>query len=311
MRVKFWGVRGSLPAPLLPSQLKNKMLKMLESLSPADLECPEQRERFLDSLPLWLYGTVGGNTSCVTVQLKGSKEPLVFDTGSGIRELGLSKFKSKPSRYHIFFSHFHWDHLMGFPFFIPAYNPSVELDFYSPFPDIEKKLQGLMTPPYFPIHLETMKSKKLFHTLTGPLELSGATINYRKMNHPGDSYTFKVTHGNHSFVYATDTELSPNDFIRNDENHAFFSGVDLMVIDSQYTVGEAIEKYNWGHNSYNTAVDFAANWNIKHVVLFHHDPAYDDKILFDILESAKKYTERMKIKGIKISLAVEGMEITL
>ena len=311
MRVKFWGVRGSLPSPLHSIQIKNKINDVLEKLTPNDLQSPEKRELFLSGLPYWLYGTVGGNTSCVTVQFKDCSELLVFDTGSGIREMGAAKFRVKPSRYHIFYSHFHWDHLMGFPFFIPAYNPSVEIDFYSPFPELEKNLHGQMKPPYFPIVMETMKSKKRFNIMTKPVELLGATVFYRKMNHPGDSYSFKVKYGKRSFIYATDTELSPNDFFKNDENAAFFSGVDLMVIDSQYTVGEAIEKYNWGHNSFNTAVDFAANWNIKHVVLFHHDPEYDDQKLYEIFQSARTYIERMNIKGIKISLAVEGMDITL
>ena len=313
MRVKFWGVRGSLPAPLLPSDIQDKFKEILSRLKPSDLESPESKERFLASLPPRVYGTAGGNSSCVSVHLKNTKDVLVFDSGSGIRELGIActKQKVKPSAYHIFFSHFHWDHLMGFPFFIPAYNPNVKLEIYSPFKDLEKNLQGQMKNPYFPIGIGTMASKKEYHIMNAPVELHGAKVFYKKMNHPGDSYSFKVEQGKKSFIYATDTELSANDFMKNEENTKFFSKVDLLVVDSQYTLGEAIEKYNWGHNSFNIAVDFAANWNIKHVVLFHHDPAYNDEKLFEILSAANMYTERMNIKGINISLAMEGMEITL
>ena len=313
MRIHFWGVRGSLPSPLLPSQIKSKISAILERITPGDLEGPESRERFLADLPPWLFGTVGGNSPCVAVQLDGNSESIVFDAGSGIRELGLAsaKGKPKPSRYHIFFSHFHWDHIMGLPFFIPAYDPSVKLDFYSPKPYIESALQGQMTSPYFPVHMESMTSKKEFHTISGPLELPGASVSFRKMNHPGDSYSYKVDDGKHRFIYATDAELSANDFMKNEENTAYFSEADLIVIDSQYTLGEAIEKYNWGHSAFSLAVDFAANWNIKHMVLFHHDPTYDDHKLLNILQSAKWYTERMNIKGIKISLAMEDMEIVL
>ena len=306
MRVQFWGVRGSLPSPLLTSELQSKVSAVLERLDPADLESPGNRKRFLKNLPKCIFGTVGGNTTCVTVELKDSSEILVFDTGSGIREMSIAnaRLNPKPSRYHIFYTHFHWDHLNGFPFFAPAYNPSVELEFYSPFSDMQRFLSGQMAVPYFPIQMEAMASKKKFHTLSGPLKLMGAKINYRKMNHPGGSYSYKVEYAKKKFIFATDTELSPNDFLKNDENSVFFSDADLLIVDSQYTLGEAIEKYNWGHNSFNVAVDFAANWNIKHVVLFHHDPAYDDQKLFDILESAQMYTKRMKIKGIKISLAM-------
>ena len=313
MLVKFWGVRGSLPSPLVSDKVSGKFFEIFEKLVPEDLESPESKKRFLSALPPWLYGTVGGNTSCVSVQLEGSNELLIFDAGSGIRELGIAfnNMDPKLSRYHILFSHFHWDHLMGLPFFAPAYDPSVTLDFYSPFHEIEQKLNAQMMPPYFPIQMETMASKKNFQTISAPLELFGATISYRKMNHPGDSFSFKVEYGNKKFIYATDTELLPEDFVKNDNNNTFFSGADLLVVDSQYTIGEAIEKYNWGHNSYSMAVDFAANLGIKHLVLFHHDPGYNDEMLFSILHSARLYTERMDIKGISISLAMEGMEITL
>ena len=313
MHIRFWGVRGSLPSPQLPSQIKSKISAILERLGPRDLESPESRECFLAGLPPWLFGTVGGNSPCITVQLDDKKELLVFDAGSGIRELGIAaaKEKPKPLAYRLFFSHFHWDHIMGLPFFNPAYDPSVKLDFYSPMEAMETVLHGQMTSPYFPVHMEVMASKKKFHTLSGPLELQGAAIFYRMMNHPGDSYSYKVDDGKHTFIYATDTELSSNDFIKNDENTAYFQNADVIVIDSQYTLGEAIEKYNWGHSAFSLAVDFAANWNIKHMVLFHHDPTYDDHKLYNNLQSAKWYMERMNIKGIKISLAMEGMEIVL
>jgi len=200
---------------------------------------------------------------------------------------------------------------MGFPFFGPAYDPSVSIEFYSPLSYLESALKGQMLHPYFPVQMETMASKKEFHILSAPVEISGASISFHKMNHPGLSYSYKVDDGKHRVIYATDTELSAEDFLKNEENTAYFQGADLIVIDSQYTLGEAIEKYNWGHSAFSLAVDFAANWNMKHVVFFHHDPTYDDRKLLNILQSAKWYTERMNIEGIKLSLAMEGMEITL
>ncbi|MDR1862850.1 MAG: MBL fold metallo-hydrolase [Treponema sp.] len=313
MLIHFWGVRGSLPVPQLPGQIKSKISAVLERLTPEDIVSPETRERFLAGLPPWLFGTVGGNSSCVAVRPEGREDLFVFDAGSGIRELGISvgTENPKPRQYRVFFSHFHWDHLQGLPFFGPAYDPSVAVDFYSPKPDLEAFLRGQMTSPYFPVHMESMGSKKTFHTLTGPAEISGMVVSYKKMNHPGDSYSYKVYDGVHNFIYATDTELSASDFVKNEENTAYFAGADLIVIDSQYTLGEAIEKYNWGHSAFSLAVDFAANWGIKHMVLFHHDPTYDDRKLFNMLQSARWYTERMNIKGIKLTLAIEGMEIKL
>ena len=324
MRIRFWGVRGSLPSPLLPAQIKSKISAIMERLSPADLESAESRERFLAGLPPWLFGSVGANTPCVTVQIESEKLPvqkklsfpgkmIVFDAGSGMKELAaaIAKVKQVPSQYNVFFSHFHLDHIMGFPFFTPAYDPTVTMNFYSPMEVMKAAMQGQMDPPYFPVPIDYMASKKKFHTLSRPVKLFGASISYRKMNHPGDSYSYKVDDGKHKFIYATDTELSSDDFAQTDENTAFFSNADLIIIDSQYTLGEAIKKFNWGHSAFSFAVEFAANWNVKHIVLFHHDPGYSDQKLYNNLQSAKWYTERMNMKGIKISLAIEGMEICL
>jgi phosphoribosyl 1,2-cyclic phosphodiesterase len=313
MRIRFWGVRGSLPAPLLPDQIKSKISAILERLTPMDVESPDSKERFLAGLPPWLFGTAGGNTPCVSVHCGDFREWIVLDAGSGLRELGnaVAGKKPKPVRYHFFFSHLHWDHIQGFPFFNPAYDPAVRIDFYFPKNGLEAFLCGQMRGPYFPVTLESTGAGKRFHQLKGPIALKGVTITYRKMNHPGDSYAYRLDDGKRRFIYATDTELSAADFIRSKENTAFFRYADLIILDSQYTLGEAIEKYDWGHNAFSMAVDFAANWKIKHLVLFHHDPAYDDKKLSYILQSARWYMERMNIKGIKISLAMEGMEITV
>jgi phosphoribosyl 1,2-cyclic phosphodiesterase len=313
MRIRFWGVRGSLPAPPSPAQIKGKISAILERLTPEDILSAESRERFLSGLPPWLFGTVGGNTPCVTVNQDNFPDTFVFDAGSGIREMGiaLARETPKPSRYHLFFSHFHWDHLQGLPFFGPAYDPAVAMDFYSPNRELENFLQGQMRSPYFPVTMDTMGSKKTFHTLGGKITLLGMDVSCKKVNHPGGCYCYRVDDGKHRFIYSTDTELSPADFEKTEENVSFFTGADLLVIDCQYTLGEAIEKYNWGHSAFSLAVDFAANWGIRQMVLFHHDPSYDDRKLFNILQSARWYTERMNIKNVDLILAMEGMEILL
>jgi phosphoribosyl 1,2-cyclic phosphodiesterase len=313
VRIHFWGVRGSLPSPQLPSQIRSKISAILERLTPEDIQSSESRERFLADLPPWLFGTVGGNSPCVTIAIDSFDDSIVFDAGSGLREYGIEAGmeQQKIEKYHIFFSHFHWDHLQGLPFFNPAYNPEVTVNFYSPMENLETALHGQMTSPYFPVHMESMGAKKNFQLLSGPVNLGPVEITYKKMNHPGDSYSYKVREGEASFIYATDTELSANDFQKTEENTGYFQNADLIVLDSQYTLGEAIEKYNWGHSAFSLAVDFAANWGIKQLILFHHDPTYDDRKLFNILQSARWYAERMGINDIEISLAMEGMELNL
>jgi phosphoribosyl 1,2-cyclic phosphodiesterase len=264
-------------------------------------------------LPPWLFGTVGGNTPCVSLTNGDSKNRIVFDCGSGLREMGIAMAgeKPKPTHYDVFLSHLHWDHIQGLPFFGPAYDSAVTIDFYSPMQKLENALYGQMSSPYFPVHMQSMGSRKEFHVMEEGLTIENMNISFKKLSHPGDSYSFRVTDGKKRFIYATDTELSTEVFIKNDENASYFEEADLLVIDAQYTLGEAISKYNWGHSAFSIGVDFAANWGIKHMVLFHHDPTYDDRKLFNILQSARWYTERMNIKGVEISLAMEGMEIIL
>ena len=317
MLIRFWGVRGSLPSPLLPAEIKAKISAIIDRMLPEDVADAESRERFIAGLPPWLNSTVGGNSLCVSVDIEGLNEPFIFDCGSGIREMGLayssapSRTPKAPERYHIFLSHFHGDHLLGFPFFNPAYNPSVTLDFYSPKSGLEECLNTMMSTPYFPVQLENMMSKKNFHLLESPLTIGSADISFKKMNHPGGSFSYLLKHNGKRFIYATDTELLNSDFVSNEANTEFFKDADIIVLDSQYTLGEAIEKYNWGHSAFSLAVEFAANWGIKHLVLFHHDPAYDDEKLYGILQSAHLYLQRIGVIEMEISLATEGLEISL
>jgi len=314
MLIRFWGVRGSLPSPILPADVKAKICSILEQMVPEDLADAESKKRFIDGLPPWLYGTAGGNSLCVSVDIEGFGAPFVFDCGSGMRQMGIACNAANPSplQYHIFFSHYHWDHLLGFPFFNPAYNPLVTLDFYAPKPGLEEALRTMMSEPHFPIRLENMMSKKNFHLMENSASIGPVSVAFKKMNHPGGSFSYALGHNGRRFIYATDVELTPADFEPNEENSGFFKDADVIVLDSQYTLGEAIEKYNWGHTAFSMAVEFAVNWGIKHLVLFHHDPTYDDRKLYGIVQAARWYLQRMdNVTEIEISLAVEGLEIAL
>jgi len=313
MIIRFWGVRGSLPTPITPTRLKSKISAIVEQITTEDIVDAESRERFLAGLPLWLFGTVGGNSPCVSVEFDNLNECLIFDCGSGLREMGMAQANEsrKYTQYHVFMSHFHWDHLQGLPFFGPAYNPNIKIDFYSPVSGIEKIIGGQMTHPYFPVNLDALRSQKTYNLLKKDINICGRAVSFKKMNHPGDSYAYCINENGKRIIYSTDTELTSDDFQRTEENARFFEGADVIIIDCQYTLGEAIDKYNWGHNAFSFAVDFAANWRIKHMIMFHHDPSYDDQKIYGLLQSARWYLERMNIKGIELSLACEGLEISI
>ena len=312
MNVRFWGVRGSLPAPLTPQQIRAKINAVVQRMSPADALTPESKERFLHSLPEWLFGSVGENTPCVSVTTaQGAK--LVFDAGTGIRVLGKQEEPPSDNHYHLFFSHFHWDHIQGLPFFDPAYNPDTRIDMYSPVQNFKELLSAQMRAPYFPVALESFTKHISYHTILEgrAFNVAGVQICAVKMSHPGGSYTYGVSENGRKFVYATDVELLSQDFMPTPAHAAVFQDADALVIDTQYTVEEAFIKENWGHSAFCYAVDFAVAWKIKKLYMFHHEPTYDDKKLHSLLQSARWYANFISHNDVEVYLAVEGQEIIL
>ncbi len=314
MKIKFWGVRGSIPTPLTPAQVRRKIAAVVQRIESKDIVSSESRERFLSQLPSYIFGTVGGNTTCLEVRLDDGTF-VIFDAGSGIRELGVELKKRREDKrvYHLFFTHFHWDHLQGLPFFAPLADPDVTVNFYSPDERFEEYVRGQMMFPYFPVTLDILGAKKHFHVLQeSPIQIGDGTIRWRKMKHPGVSRSYCIIgKNNKKAIFSSDTELSEADFERSEENASYFADAEVLIMDSQYTLEEAIEKYDWGHSSYSLAVDFAAEWNIRNLILFHHEPLYEDQKMYNILKSARWYLNHLDQKGVKIHLAREGLELNV
>lgn len=311
MTIRFWGVRGSHPRPLLPHEVQSKIASVVQRIRPHDLESPAARERFLAGLPPWLFGTTGGNTPCVEARL-GDDTMVVFDAGSGIQALSaaMQRERRRVREFHIFFTHFHYDHVQGLPFFVPAYDPNVKVRFYSPLPELEQNLKRHMQHPYFPITMDGKMSNLEFVTLDEtPVRLGDAQIRWRELNHPGRAFGYQIRENGRRFVHATDVELLESDFEKTAENTRFFRGADMMILDTQYTLGEAIEKYNWGHSSFSLGVDFATAWEVKNLYLFHHEPLYNDKKLHKNLQSARWYANRLGNTSMQIYLSEEGAEV--
>lgn len=316
MNVHFWGVRGSIPTPLTPAQVQAKISAAIQRMTKEDAENEESKRKFISSLPKWIYGTVGGNTPCVELTAENGTK-IIFDAGSGIRGMGKYGVPQKDFHYNMFFSHFHWDHIQGFPFFDQAYNPNAFFDIYSPFESMREFMSNQMIPPYYPVTMDALTKNINFHKISTDdvVDINGLKIRCAQMSHPGKSYSYRVDeridNKTRSFVYATDVELTPADFERKPEKSGVFENADVLVLDSQYTVEEAFRKENWGHSSFCYAVDFAATWNIGEIYLFHHEPTYDDRKLDSILESAQWYADYATSAQVKVHLATEGLDIKL
>ncbi len=313
MKVKFWGVRGSIPTPLTSKQLKSRVAAIIQRIKASDLENNDTREAFLAKLPPYLFSTVGGNTTCLEVQTDG-KHIIVVDAGSGIRDLGnhLAKVKNGSKTVNLFFTHFHYDHLQGLPFFQPILTKGYQINFYSPVRNFENYVRDHMKPPYFPVGMDILPASFNFHILKKPPLVIGDTeIHWKKMKHPQESYSYRFSRNRHSIIFATDSEITAREFEQTPENSRYFEGSDILILDSQYTLEESINKIDWGHSSYSMAVDLAAQWKIKTLVLFHHEPMYEDKKILGILRSARWYARHLENSNTRIVLAIEGLELSV
>jgi phosphoribosyl 1,2-cyclic phosphodiesterase len=313
MKVRFWGVRGSIPAPLTPEQVRSRIAAVIQRVRPLDLENARSRELFLASLPPSLFGTVGGNTTCLEVRT-GEDKVIILDAGTGLRELGVSLEKSRdPTRdFTLLFTHFHWDHLQGIPFFGPAWVKGNRITFASPMPSLERVLRDQMKPPYFPVTMDAMGAELAFRRLEGEsVRIGNAVVLWKRMNHPGGSYAYRITEDGKSVIFATDAEVTDREFQSREENRAFFDRADLLILDSQYTLEESFSKFDYGHTAYTMAVNLAVEWKVKTLVLFHHEPRSDDRKIHGMARRARFHLGQLDAGPLSILTAQEGMEIEL
>ena len=312
MKIQFWGVRGSVPAPVTPMQIQSKISAIIQRISPKDVISPEAKEKFISTIPDWQFGTSGGNTPCISITTDDGFH-IVLDCGTGIRCYGKSLSKDASAEFHIFISHFHWDHIQGLPFFDQAFLPKTVLNFYSFSENAEQILRNQMIQPYFPVTFDSFTKNVNFKSLShgSSFYIGNTQIFCCKMSHPGSSFSYTFIENSKKFVYATDVELSDCDYTEDAEHINSFKDADVIVLDSQYTVEEANRKVNWGHSAFCSAIDFAVHWNIKKIYLYHHEPSYDDKKLNSILLSARWYAKYIVHSKIEVYLSTENTEISL
>lgn len=298
MRLKLWGVRGSIPVP------------------------GASTVRY------------GGNTACVEVRADG--ELIVLDAGSGIRELGNAlekEFGSKPIDVSLLITHLHWDHIMGFPFFRPSYDDKNNIHIFGYDTEdgsLREILKGQMTTPFFPIALYDLPGKIQFENLKSmDFNIGKVRVRARRMNHPGICVGYRVFGGQHSISYLPDhepyeacklhsseaTESTPEQVQqRAREDRAglveFLQGSDVLILDAQYTDEEYRTHVGWGHGSLSAGVSMAADAGVRRLILFHHDPKHDDQAIDRMVETARELAAKTG-STLEVEAAREGAEITL
>ncbi len=263
-RMTFWGVRGSTPTP------------QIENLN------------------------YGGNTCCLEIRLP-NEEVFIFDAGTGVRNLGdslLEEFPDQKLNLKVFLTHFHWDHIQGIPFFQPLYHAENKVIFHSvAFPEgqyrrcgsnngLEETLKIQMANPYFPIAFDSLPAKKEFIQIDPkPLKFGKLTITPFPLNHPGQTFGYRIESEGAVVVYATDLEHGHEKLDR--VLREVSENADLLIFDSQYTPEDYGKHRKWGHSTWLEACRAASDAKVKQLALFHHNPSYDDRQFYKIIQEAR------------------------
>ena len=286
VRLKFWGVRGSIPTPG----------------------------------PATVY--YGGNTSCV--ELRVGRDIIVLDSGSGIRRLGLAlgaEFKNQPVNLSVLITHTHWDHIQGFPFFIPAYNPKNQITlvgFEGARQGLQSTLSSQMESPYFPVSMHQMPGHLSIQEVKGlGFKIGEVPVSAQFLNHPGACTGYRLRTPGGDISYLPDVELSHRlrdgaaganeqdrkvlDFIRDSE---------VLILDSQYTAEEYEKHIGWGHSCADDSVAFALAAKVKRFYLFHHDPDHNDEQVSRMVARARQIAARHG-SSMMVEAAREGVEVVL
>ncbi len=323
IKLKIWGATGSLPSPIPQNALREKLIYAILQGGAKKPFSRLEAEDVYKKLPQYIKYSYLGNSTCM--EIFGLNDYFILDAGSGIRNLGIdiTKNRKNPSKnVHLFLSHFHWDHIMGFPFFLPAFNPNFNINFYSGHPNTEDRIKEQQNSYNFPITINDMPSKKNYFQLSknDPFYINNTKITLFPLKHPGGSYAYRFDFSNgKSLVFATDAEY-PSREMASDKFQSFidfYKGADLLVFDAQYTFPEVeTTKADWGHSSANIGVEIAAEANIKHLILTHHEPSSNDFEIYKKLMDARKYRDIYcknfnKAHKPKVSLAIENGIIEL
>jgi len=288
MTVKFWGTRGSIPTP------------------------GRTTEKF------------GGNTTCVEVRYEDTT--IIFDAGSGIRELGvalLDEANGAPINAHILFTHLHWDHIQGFPFFGCGYVPRNSFTIWGAQRQnggVQNLLSRQMDGDYFPIPLAAMQADLSFKSIEDAFEIDNVRISTHPLPHPDGCMGYRVEAGDSVFVFATDSEFDKvalnQDEIAEDHSAArkydekllkFLDRATLLVIDCQYTDEIYKHRQGWGHNSIATVIDLCRQVKPNMLALTHHDPQSSDDIVTTMAIDASQRAHDLGLKSL-VFAAREGMK---
>lgn len=272
----------------------------------------------------------GGNTTCISITTDEGDQ-IIIDGGTGIREYGMAQMAKLPLTVHIFLTHTHWDHIQGFPFYVPLFVPGNTIHFYGSFdPVYHKDLQTILSQQmeycYFPVRESELNATIHYHRVQEhqPVTIGSAVVTPILLNHPVLNHGYRIESHGKSFFFTGDYEPASNIYSQEDEEFEqyedlikdqnksvvdFIRGVDVAVLDSQYTPEEYATKVGWGHGTYQSSIALASDAQVSQVYFTHHDPMRTDAQLDAIFEQLQ--TSVTLPSGLSMAMAREGIEIQL
>lgn len=320
MLARFWGTRGSLPVALKADAMADKLARALVSAEGRRFGGEAEARAFLDAeLPFSARATYGGATSCVELET-GAEAFFVCDMGSGLREFGLDAMKrcagGFPRKYNIFLSHLHWDHIMGFPFFVPAFDPGAEIVIHACHADAEEAIRRQQEEISFPVAFDWLRANIRFETLEPgrSYDINGVQVVAMAQHHSHASYGYRfMDRDGRSTVYSTDSEHKTDQMDAEDAFVGFFRGSDLVICDTMYSLADTVSlKEDWGHSSNVVAVDLCHAAGARRLVLFHHEPTYRDEDIERMHRETIRYEELTREgAALDVLCAYDGLEIRI
>jgi len=316
-RIRFWGTRGSLPVSLTAADVRRKLAAALVAASGRSFASEADAAGFAAGLPFPVGGTYGGHSPCVELD-RGRGEYVLCDLGSGVRPFGqaaLARHGSTPQTYHVFVSHVHWDHIMGLPFFQPAYIPGNRIVIYGGHRDLQAALRRQMDQPSFPVPFDALRADIAFEHLAAGAshEVAGMMVTVKRQRHPGDSYGYRFESDGRCAVYSTDSEHKLGDDEETRAFAAFFRGADVVIFDAMYSLADVISvKADWGHSSNIVGVELCQLAGARTLCLFHHEPALDDAAVEATLAETRRFEEITRTgEPLEVIAAYDGLELEL
>jgi phosphoribosyl 1,2-cyclic phosphodiesterase len=319
MRVRFWGTRGSLPVAQRADVVQAKIVRALMASQGRFFENEAEAAEFARTrLDFAAHATYGGATPCVEIEA-GDDAFVVCDMGSGLREFGANALRrcaeGHPRVYHLFLSHPNWDHIMGFPYFRPAYESGATIVIHTGHPDAEAALRRQQEAISFPVPFEALSAKIEFvvHRPMQSFEAAGLQVTLIRQTHVRGSFGYRFEKDGKAVVYSTDAEHKPDDMDFGEGLfQVFFKDADLAICDTMYSLADMMSlRQDSGHSSNIVAVDLCHAAGVRRLALFHHEPSYSDEDIQRMHSETFKYEQmvRGESRRLEVLCAYDGLEV--